>query len=310
MDYSYNNKTPFEKFKEKFKKFWHTENGKLSMVRDIVIALALVLILLSALWAYTGQWWGTPMVAIESGSMVHPDEPFGRFGTIDAGDMVLLVKVEKRSDIITRGSSKHGALERQNPDEYFYGDYGDVIVYHPYGQEGGEQIIHRAMCWVDYNEGKNGKVTYTVLDYGIFDDEFITIKELGLEDYKPSHSGFITKGDNNNIADQLSNKLCDEPIKVEWISGKARQELPWIGTINLFFNDLTSGGNTVSNVQTDCIICLCALIIILISIPIILDISDYFKNQKNKPKHNNFVKNPYKKDEHKEFNNDMKNNWK
>ena len=85
--------------KEKFLRFWSSEKGKMSLLRDIVIALIMVLILLSALWAYTGQWWGAPMVAIESGSMMHPNEPFGRYGTIHAGDMVLLVKVNKKSDL-------------------------------------------------------------------------------------------------------------------------------------------------------------------------------------------------------------------
>jgi len=51
--------------------------------------------------------------------------------------------------------------------------------------------------------------------------------------------------------------------------------LPWIGTINLFFNDITSGRNTVSNVEGDSIVCLILLIGILISIPIFLDLYDY-----------------------------------
>jgi len=316
MNYSYDSKTPFGKFKEKFKKFWHAENGKLTVVRDVAIALVLVLILISALWAYTGQWWGTPMVAIESGSMEHDppsfrdDPPFGRFGTIDAGDMVLLVKVEKRSDIIPRGSLVYGALKRQNSDEFFYGDYGDVIVYHPYGNTEGDQLIHRAMCWVDYNENENGDVTYTVLDYGIFNKESISIEELALVDYKPSHSGFITKGDHNQVSDQSSTQICTEPIKVEWISGKARQELPWIGTINLFFNDLTSGDSTVSNVNQDSLICLFIVIGALISIPIILDVYDYSKKPKKEPKTNNFVNKPYKPEESEQFDNNIENKWK
>jgi len=279
--------------KEKFVHFWRSEKGKMSLIRDVVIALLMVLILLSALWAYTGQWWGAPMVAIESGSMMHPDEPFGRYGTIDAGDMVLLVKVNKKSDIVSRGSEIHGTLAREDTDNFFYGDYGDVIVYHPYGKDNRDQIIHRAMCWVECNEDG----TYTVVDYKILNKESITIEELGLYDYKPSHSGFITKGDNNDICDQRSSDLCLEPIKVEWISGKARMELPWIGTINLFFNDLTGGDNTVGNVPGDCIVCLILLVVILISIPISLDIYDYYKNQKKQPIEDHLSHKSYPKNE-------------
>ena len=70
------------KLKEQFLRFWHSDNEKISIVRDILVALTAVAIVLLLLWSYTGQWFGAPMVAIESGSMMHDNEPFGRFGTI------------------------------------------------------------------------------------------------------------------------------------------------------------------------------------------------------------------------------------
>jgi len=283
------NKKDPDSIKFKIVRFWKTENGKLSLVRDILIALILVLVILTALWAYTGQWFGTPMVAIESGSMQHDDEPFGRFGTINAGDMVLLKKVDSRNDIVTRGSRIQGSLARKDKDHYTYGDYGDVIIYYPKGNKNVDQIIHRAICWVEVNEDGS----YTVKEYKIFDETYLGdssqlsdegqrlfYEDTGLENYKPMHSGFITKGDNNNIADQKSSQLCIEPIKISWISGKARSEIPWIGTINLFFNDITTGDNTVGNVPKDCIACLVIVIGILISIPISLDFYDYYKTKK------------------------------
>ena len=109
-----------QKFKQKFFKFWRSDNNKISLIRDVIVALILVLIILTVLWAYTGQWFGTPMVAIESGSMMHLNEPFGRFGTINAGDMVLLVTINSKSDIVTQ-------IER-DLNNYHYGDFGDVIV--------------------------------------------------------------------------------------------------------------------------------------------------------------------------------------
>lgn len=265
----------FKKFKEKFLKFWRTDNGKISLIRDVMIALILVLIILTALWAYTGQWFGAPMVAIESGSMMHENEPFGRIGTIDAGDMVFLVKVNSRSDVVTKAA--------RDSNNYHYGDYGDVIIYRPYGDENEDQIIHRAIYWVEYHEESG---TYSV--EGNPDNQnvkLINIPEIGLESYVPEHphSGFITKGDNprtNTECDQVSREICLDLIKVEWISGKARGELPWIGTLNLLFNDIVGGKNTVSNVPTDSIICLILLIVILISIPISLDLYSYYKEKK------------------------------
>jgi len=268
-------KVHLAKFKLNFMKFWRSEDNKISLIRDVLVALFLVFIILLALWAYTGQWFGAPMVAIESGSMMHPNQPFGRFGTIDAGDMVFLVKVNKKADIITQAM--------KDPDKYYYWDYGDVIVYRPYGDENRDQIIHRAMAWVEYNEKYK---TFTVEGYEEQNTNVtsITIAELNLNRYVPKnpHSGFITKGDNpytNPTTDQEGG-ICDELIKVEWISGKARGELPWIGTLNLIFNDIIGGKSTLQNVPNDCIICLVILIVILVSIPVSLDIYGYFKEKR------------------------------
>ena len=274
-----------KRIKDLFLRFWRSDNGKISLLRDILVALLAVLIILTALWAYTGQWFGTPMVAIESGSMMHDDEPYGRLGTIDAGDMVLLVKVNNRNDVVPYCE----AIEQGDDGVHTYGMYGDVIVYRRLGDTDDDQIIHRSMCWVDVTtEGNTTK--YTIEEYDIYDEETINIPELGLHNKKPNpawtHSGYITKGDNNDVIDQISD-ICPQPIKLEWISGKARSELPWIGTINLFFNDLTNGrfgeGSaepaTVNNVPGDSLVCLFILIAILISIPIGLDFYDYYREK-------------------------------
>lgn len=268
-------KVELAKLKLKFMKFWRSEDSKISLVRDVLVAFLLVFIILIALWTYTGQWFGAPMVAIESGSMMHADQPFGRFGTIDAGDMVFLVKIYSKSDIVTHAM--------KDPNNYYYWDFGDVIVYRPYGDESRDQIIHRAMAWVEYNEKYN---TYTVEGYEENNTNVtsITIPELRLNRYIPKskHSGYITKGDNpftNPTTDQEGG-ICEDLIKIEWISGKARGELPWIGTLNLIFNDIIGGKSTVQNVPSDCIICLIILIIILVSIPVSLDVYSYIKQKK------------------------------
>jgi len=276
--------------KKLFLGFWRSDNEKISLIRDIVVALLVVLLILTILWSYTGQWFDAPMVAIESGSMMHKDEPFGRLGFIDAGDMVLLVKVNVKDDILTRGYEYSGEMAKGEGGFQSYGDYGDVIIYRKYGNTEEDQIIHRAMCWIEYHKEYN---TYSVDEWGINNESSITISELGLNKYKPSHSGFITKGDNpitNDRCDQAGG-ICNEPIKPEWITGKARFELPWIGTINLLFNDLISGSlwdshkeATIYNVPSDSVICLIILIVVLVSIPITFDIYEYYRKNKKDDK--------------------------
>jgi len=272
----------YQDLKKLFIRFWKSDNDKVALLRDVVVALLAVLIILLILWTYTGQWFAAPMVAIESGSMEHSDEPFGRIGTINAGDMVLVQKVYTYDDLITHGGNIEGAQATGNDAYYHYGDWGDVVIYKPMGRDDVSQIIHRAMCYVEINE-QDGKTTYTIREYGIEDQESINIPELGLNNRKPtwSHSGYLTKGDNNAVIDQLGG-ICEEPVKISWITGKARGEIPWLGTINLLFEDLLNGKNTRENVHTDCWICLIAVIIILISIPIILDVYDYMKKKENK----------------------------
>ena len=285
--------------KKYFSHFWHSEDGKVSLLRDVLVAFLFVIIILLALWTYTGQWFGAPMVAIESSSMEHPDESsYGRLGTIDAGDMVFLVKVNTKDDVIPFAES----------NDINYGKPGDVVVYKPDGIEEGDQIIHRAMCWIEVEIV--GNITYyTIKEYDIIKQpstEPLYIPDLGIKNrynndpvffdglthknnhyQKFTHSGFITKGDNKD-----TNKECDQIgqisrglIKVEWISGKASCELPWIGIINLFFNDLMEGvlftpQGTLKYVSQSSFDCLFILLELLVLIPVGLDIYSYYKTKK------------------------------
>jgi signal peptidase len=261
-------------------KFLQSDDEKISLFRDIVVALAAVLLVLIILWTYTGQWFAAPMVAIESGSMEHPNPPFGRYGTIDAGDMVLVVNVDSYDDLIAHGENFGGAQALGDPNNFYYSDWGDVIIYKPLGRDDVSQIIHRLMCWVDvYTVGDQTR--FTIEEYGVINVSSINIPELGLRNSKPAwtHSGYLTKGDNNNVVDQISD-ICPQPVKLTWITGKARLEIPWLGTINLLFEDIINGKNTVSNVHEDSIICLAIVIAILIAIPILLDLKDFFRNRK------------------------------
>lgn len=251
----------------------------LLLIRDILISVAIVGIILSALWGYTGQFPHSPMVVVTSGSMMHDDSPFGKIGTIDPGDLVLVKKVYSKNDVITRGNSTNPHTKHRT-----YGDYGDVIIYYPMGNKDRVPIIHRAICWVEVENGR-----YTVKEYNIYNASSITIPELHLSGYKPKNSGFITKGDNNDYPDQIPNGgICEQPVKPSWIIGKARGEIPWFGLIKLMFfgngggysgEDAIKVGKAVA--PKDEWICLGISLLIIIGIPTGWDIYNFYKKWKS-----------------------------
>jgi signal peptidase len=247
-------------------------------LRDVTAAVAIVGIILASLWAYTGQFPDTPMVVVTSGSMMHDNAPYGKVGTIDPGDLVLVKKISGRDGVATRGEDSNPATTHRT-----YGDYGDVIIYRPMGNEKRTPIIHRAICWVEYKGG-----TYTVKEYGIENAPSINIPELHISSYKPSNSGFITKGDNNELPDQYpGGGICAQPIKPEWVIGKARGELPWFGMIKLMISG-TQGvnaedqewvrvGNAVA--PKDIWVCLGLSLLAISAIPISMDAYEYYKKK-------------------------------
>jgi signal peptidase len=96
-----------------------------------------------------------------------------------------------------------------------FGDYGDVILYRPYGQESITPIIHRAMYRVEAGEPmwENGPAA--------------------------PYSGYITKGDNpvtNRHYDQEGQISYYVPVKDEWVIGVAKYRIPYLGHIRLLFS--------------------------------------------------------------------------
>ena len=150
----------------------------------------------------------TGSMIMRSRSMGHGITP--QNGIIDKGDILYYNGINSKDDVVTYAAGKSVGYKR-------FGDYGDVIVYYPMGNKEKTPIVHRAICWVELDE--NGK--YSVDGYKIYNASNITIEELHLFNYKPSNSGFITKGDNNSLPDQYSNGgICPQPVKIEWIAGK------------------------------------------------------------------------------------------
>lgn len=212
------------------------------LLRDVIGALIIVIVVLGTTTVLTGGKW-PPIVVVESGSMMHPvtETPYGRFGTIDVGDIVVLRDVDDHRTIRTwaEGGKEH------------YGRPGDVIAYAANGNRANTStpiIIHRAMAWVGVELDPNTlRTTYrlhwvdgqvlTFGDQGIyfpplgFDEEFGFTAARG---YKPTHPGFITKGDNpftNPAADQALG--LSEVVDPSWVEGTIHGELPWMGLAKL-----------------------------------------------------------------------------
>lgn len=172
------------------------ENAWVSLGKDLLSVVAVLIIFMVISKLVFGLW--TPMVAVESGSM----EPHMQIGDI------IFIKSIDRVNITTNEEGK-------KTDYKSFQDYGDVILYHPYGEEGVTPIIHRAMYRVEAGEPmwKDGPIA--------------------------PYSGYITKGDNvvtNTHFDQEGQISYEMPVKDEWIIGTAQYRIPYLGYIRLFFS--------------------------------------------------------------------------
>lgn len=264
-------------------------------LKGLIAALTVILLIIVVLFAYSGVW--PPLVVIESGSMQHSDER-SSIGTIDAGDLVIVKKVDA-GEIVTY-------LEGQHTGHRTYGEYGDVIIYHRYGNTGQKSIIHRAILWLEYNTTGGGfdlpelanipASQWKVIGVGdagwwnltgiveIYDIGYMKVTlrlDLGaILNYFEStgrtpHSGYITMGDHNiaeqggrliGIYDQLA--ICREPVQEEWVVGIARGELPWFGLLKLWVT-----GDAPDNVPSNSVTNLWISLGFIIGVPLVLDVA-------------------------------------
>ena len=276
-------------------------------VREIAIAAAAVMILLAGLFAYCGVW--PPMVVIESSSMMHGAD--SQVGVIDTGDLTLVKKVDDRGGIITYVE----AANRRDPNYGFktYGDLGNVIIYKKSGLAG-TPVIHRAIAWLEYNATASnpaqGIYKGDLPDIGVYAVTVYTVKWLTSHPpdqaktpltiqiqaifannarHTTPHNGFITKGDHNHIfengagSDQellkLPSGLNVEPVKLEWVVGRAEGELPWFGLLKLWLSGQPTSTFPPSSAQG-----LVVTIVLLVVVPVTLDliVSRYLKRQKDR----------------------------
>ncbi|HJJ94830.1 MAG TPA: S26 family signal peptidase, partial [Methanocorpusculum sp.] len=149
----------------------------------------------------SGTW--PALVAVESGSM----EP-----NLPTYSLAFVVDENRFGDWMTQEEAEAAGTHK------VFNEYGDVIVYQPNGMKGVTPIIHRAITTVTEEEAH----------------------ALGFTG-DAAHSGVITKGDNpvtNPYPDQFGSFPSYgisrmEPVKEEWIVGKAVFAIPLIGWIPL-----------------------------------------------------------------------------
>jgi signal peptidase len=206
--------------------FWTTDSAPLVYLRDALTSVLIVIAIGLLLFAASGVW--PPMVAVISDSM----EP-----NMQRGDLVFIMDNERFApegavvaDGGTTGIVPAERAERRGRTSF--GGYGDVIVFHRNGNDGGTPIIHRAMFWVDAGENWYDRADPSAVG-GAENCE-------ALEHCPAPHGGFITKGDNevtNPTYDQVSR--LSAPVRPGWIVGTAELRVPYLGHVRLLFSSVT-----------------------------------------------------------------------
>jgi signal peptidase len=179
----------------------HPKSEGATFVRDIILILLVVAGIGIVLFGVSGTW--PALVGVESGSM----EP-----NLPTYSLVFVVDENRFGDWMTQDEAEAADTHK------VLNEYGDVIVYQPNRMKGVTPIIHRAITTVTKEEAQ----------------------ALGFTG-DAAHSGVITKGDNeitNPYPDQFGSFPSYgisrmEPVKEEWIVGKAVFAIPLIGWVPL-----------------------------------------------------------------------------
>jgi signal peptidase len=186
--------------------FRESDHWAVSLARDLIWIVAVVGGVALALFLICGTW--PAVVTIESQSMVPH---------MNVGDLVVVVQKDRYGTFSTWADGNTSGITK-------FQDYGDVIIYKPNGLTSVHPIIHRAIQYVD-------------------DEPVSEIRGLKLlKNYTPPHEGYITWGDNNPRPDQGLNYPgigIIEPVKEEWVIGKALFSVPLVGYLPLHIIEVT-----------------------------------------------------------------------
>ena len=232
--------------------FWRARD---SLFFEPLVALAVVVVLLVALFAYTQNW--PPIYVVESDSMQHGSAD--QLGLINTGDLVLAQKtsVPAITPYVTGVQTGYKT----------YGEYGDVLLYWANGQ-GSTPIIHRAILYLVWDPlgfynatdlsglpcGGEPNALYAYLPDGPGSppncntthlNGVLDLYRIGWDSLNISldlsapalgrHSGFVTLGDGNALPDQagVAAPAISELVEPGWIIGVARGMIPWFGSVKL-----------------------------------------------------------------------------
>jgi signal peptidase len=186
--------------------FRTSDHWAVSLARDILWLMVVVGGIALALYLICGTW--PAVVTIESESMVP---------NMNVGDLVVVVEKDRYGVFETwTDGNRAGTIK--------FGNYGDVIIYKPNGMTNIHPIIHRAIQYVESGpvvdlQGKKLPVNYTA-----------------------PHEGYVTRGDHNRYPDQFSSYPGIggiEPVREQWIIGKALFAVPVIGYLPLHIVEVT-----------------------------------------------------------------------
>jgi signal peptidase len=181
-------------------------------------------------------------------------------GLINTGDLVLAEKTDPNSVVTYIVGSQTGYQT--------YGEFGDVLLYHPNGNPDATPIIHRAIVFLDYDSGgtwsiptlatlpcspashpfyyvteNNGAGTCSVNDV----TGTLNLYNIGWQSATVAvplsamgtSSGFVTMGDNNYVPGNPAQGEIDQTygisalVQTGWVLGVARGMIPWFGSLKL-----------------------------------------------------------------------------
>ncbi|WP_254864511.1 S26 family signal peptidase [Halovivax gelatinilyticus] len=205
--------------------FITTDETAVVYTRDLVSSVGLVVLIALILFGISGVW--PPLVAVESGSM----EP-----NMHRGDMIFVVADDRFvGDGYVDGTGVVTEEAGAVTDHSTFGNDGDVIIFRPDGSATQTPVIHRASFWVEPGENWVDRGDPSLTN-GLTCDEVVTCPA--------QHAGFITHGDANGGYDQLTaNDGADtDVVKPEWIEGKAKYRIPWLGYVRLTVDETFSAG--------------------------------------------------------------------
>ena len=199
--------------------FRESDHWAVSLARDLLWIVAVVGGIALALFLFSGTW--PAVVTIESQSMVPH---------MNVGDLVVVVQKDRFGTLQTWVQGNTTGYKK-------FEDYGDVIIYQPNGAKnpvvpipflssGVHPIIHRAID----KPATADLPKYLLLDLA------------NISKYYEPHGGYITKGDNNKNIDQVAvyqGLGVIEPVKDEWIIGKALFTIPLVGYLPLHIVEVT-----------------------------------------------------------------------